>query len=111
MANPFPGMDPYLEGPYWVSFRSNLASEMTADLLPNLLPYYAAVTAQRIVATPVDEDDERRNRWPDVGITTDQAAPGGAAAMLDYRKPPPGTFSSDDLAWIDERLRVAGQRS
>lgn len=79
MANPFPGMDPYLEGPRWVSFHSNLANEITADLLPRLLPRYLAITAQRIVVAPVDDEASSRNRWPDVGITTERLTPDSIA--------------------------------
>ena len=31
MANPFPGMDPYLEGPQWMSVHANLTEEMAAE--------------------------------------------------------------------------------
>jgi hypothetical protein len=45
MANPFPGMDPYLEGDLWSSVSANLATVITRQLVPKLKPKYVSVTA------------------------------------------------------------------
>ena len=34
----------------------------------------------------------------------------GRWETTDYRQPPPGRFNSEQLAWMDERLRAAGRR-
>ena len=57
MPSPFPGMDPYLEGPLWTSVHSQLAVEIARQLTPLLVPKYAALTERRLVlATPDVED-------------------------------------------------------
>jgi hypothetical protein len=48
MANPFPGMDPYLEGDLWPAVHANLATEITRQLVPKLRPKYIALTTQRV---------------------------------------------------------------
>lgn len=66
MSNPFPGMDPYLEGPMWSSFHNSLIEEISRQLTPALRPHYRARSAERVVvATP---DSIERWRSPDVSI-------------------------------------------
>lgn len=44
MPSPFPGMDPYLEAPeLWEDAHANLATELRAQLQPQLIPRYVAV--------------------------------------------------------------------
>lgn len=46
MPSPFPGMDPYLEAPeLWEDVHANLATELRAQLQPQLIPRYVAVLA------------------------------------------------------------------
>src|SRR5947208_2318899 len=49
MPSPFPGMDPYLEGPLWMSVHSQLCSEIARQLAPKLRPKYLALTTERFV--------------------------------------------------------------
>lgn len=57
MPSPFPGMDPYLEGPLWTSVHSQLAVEIARQLTPLLVPKYAALTERRLdMVTPEIED-------------------------------------------------------
>jgi Protein of unknown function (DUF4058) len=70
MPNPFPGMDPYLEGPFWTSIHHNLIEEIARQLSAKLRPKYFAITEARVtIATPdpIEQFDlQRRN--PDVYI-------------------------------------------
>jgi hypothetical protein len=57
MPSPFPGMDPYLEGPLWTSVHSQLAVEIARQLSPKLVPKYAALTERRLVLTTPEVED------------------------------------------------------
>src|SRR5713226_4552077 len=54
MANPFPGMDPYLEGDLWTSVHTDLSAEIARQLAPKLRPKYVTRSARRIVLTTPD---------------------------------------------------------
>jgi hypothetical protein len=81
MANPFPGMDPYLEGDLWPVVHANLATEIARQLNPKLRPKYVALTTQRVVLAAPDEA-EGQARWPDVGLVTEREPTSGGAATL-----------------------------
>lgn len=70
MANPFPGMDPYLEGPLWTTVHSNLVEEIARQLAPKVRPKYLALTNERVIVATPDELELgiQRIRVPDVGI-------------------------------------------
>lgn len=57
MPSPFPGMDPYFEGPLWTSVHSQLAVEIARQLTPMLVPKYAALTERRLVLVTPDVED------------------------------------------------------
>jgi PIN domain nuclease of toxin-antitoxin system len=98
MPSPFPGMDPYLEGPLWTSVHSQLAVEIARQLTPMLIPKYAALTERRLVlATPDVEDGvtisttslrsdaavvTRSSREPEGGLAVATAAPLQLATVL-----------------------------
>ncbi len=71
MPSPFPGMDPWLEGPHWMSVHTQLTSEIARQLSPKLLPKYVALTTERQV---VDDEEEESiairtsNLYPDVAV-------------------------------------------
>lgn len=54
MPNPFPGMDPYLEGPRWPSVHGSLVEEVARQLAPKIRPKYLALTNERITVTTAD---------------------------------------------------------
>lgn len=73
MASPFPGMDPHLEGEMWQEFHETLASEIRAQLLPQLRPKYVALLAKRYVidrpsVSILDLPPEQRIIYPDIQI-------------------------------------------
>jgi hypothetical protein len=69
MPSPFPGMDPYLEGPLWTGFHTQFCVEIARNLTPRLLPRYLALTEKRFVVTTVgDDQEERRPIYPDAAI-------------------------------------------
>jgi hypothetical protein len=70
MSNPFPGMDPYLEGPLWSTFHNSLIEEIARQLTPKLRPKYRARSAERIVVAALDpiEMGSFRPSLPDVGV-------------------------------------------
>ena len=79
MSNPFPGMDPYLEGPLWSVVHHNLIEEFARQLTPKLRPKYRARTEERIVVAAPDpiEVGWLRRRSPDVSVVTTEPQPSG----------------------------------
>ena len=69
MASPFPGMDPYLEGPaFWADFHStflNCWREAVADLLPD---NYDARMDETVNLVHVP-DEEIQRIYPDIAVT------------------------------------------
>ena len=43
MPNPFPGMDPYLEGDLWTSVHTDLCVQIAHQLAAKLRPKYAVL--------------------------------------------------------------------
>lgn len=69
MPNPFPGMDPYLEGPVWTTVHTSLVNEIAHQLAPKLRPKYLALPQERITVTVPDPlETHSRFRVPDVGV-------------------------------------------
>jgi Protein of unknown function (DUF4058) len=52
MPNPFPGMDPYLEGDLWTTLHTDLCAEIARQLAPKLRPKYVALSTRRVVLAP-----------------------------------------------------------
>ena len=53
MPKPFPGMDPYLEGPLWVSVHTALIVEFAKQLAPKLEPKYVALPTTPLPKRPI----------------------------------------------------------
>lgn len=96
MASPFPGMDPYLEGEMWQEFHETFASEIRAQILPELRPKYVALLAKRyVVDRPIlgIMQPERRTVYPDVHVVKPKngssygeaysSAPTGSVAVVE----------------------------
>lgn len=86
MANPFPGMDPYLEGDLWTSVHTDLCAEIARQLAPKLRPKYVALSTRRVVLAPPDESESTpSHRFPDIGLLTSH--PPSAAAGVTATAP------------------------
>ena len=59
MPNPFPGMDPYLEGPLWSSVQFSLVQQIGWQLAPKLRPRYFVFTNERLFRAAPDPIE-----WP-----------------------------------------------
>src|SRR3954454_2994037 len=84
MANPFPGMDPYLEETAWSVVHANLTEEIARQLVPKLRPKYLVLTEQRFVITPADDPDHvEGRRLPDVSVVPagDEGTTGETASL------------------------------
>src|SRR3981189_1910911 len=80
MSNPFPGMDPYLEGDLWTTVHTDLCAEIARQLSPKLRPKYVALSTRRVVLAPPDANGPTAPpRVPDVGILS-AGNPGSAPA-------------------------------
>ena len=62
MPNPFPGMDPYLEGDLWTTVHTDLCAEIARQLSPRLRPKYVALSTRRVVLAPPDENGAAAGR-------------------------------------------------
>ncbi|HZT80193.1 MAG TPA: DUF4058 family protein [Gemmataceae bacterium] len=80
MPNPFPGMDPYLEGDLWPTVHTDLCVQIAHQLAPKLRPKYAVLTTRRmVIAMGGEEEGMNGPRYPDVGVLSSHE-PGSAAA-------------------------------
>ena len=113
MPNPFPGMDPYLEGPFWTSIHHNLIEEIARQLSAKLRPKYFAITEARVtIATPDPiEQFGSQQRNPDVyivpsgkGGNVSEAAASGRSIMLQ-------TLLPEEMVQTFVEIRDAKSRS
>src|SRR5207248_10180759 len=97
MPNPFPGMDPYLEGDLWMSVHTDLCAEIARQLAPKVRPKYVVLSTRRVILAPPDETEQAPgHRFPDVGVlSAAPAAPPTAVATaplvlpVDFPEPIP----------------------
>lgn len=83
MPNPFPGMDPYLEGDLWITVHTDLCAEIARQLAPKLRPKYVALSTRRVILSPPDENEGLgRQPFPDVGILSSIAPSPSAGAAI-----------------------------
>jgi hypothetical protein len=106
MANPFPGMDPYLEGDLWTSVHTDLSAEIARQLAPKVRPKYVVILA------PVDDADADASH-PDVGVsavapssTTGTSATTTAPLVLPVAFPEPIPHVSVEVGDVLERRLV-----
>jgi hypothetical protein len=79
-------MDPYLEGPSWMSFHGQFIAEIARQLSPKLRPKYVALMDERVIWDAPDDDvwiDAVEAR-PDVGVALSRpaGAPTGGATLV-----------------------------
>jgi hypothetical protein len=115
MPNPFPGMDPYLEGDLWITVHTDLCAEIARQLAPKLRPKYVALSTRRVVLAGPDETEwPGAHRFPDVGVLSSRPAtpPSGGAAvtaplLLPADFPEPIPHVSVEIRDVTERRLVA----
>jgi hypothetical protein len=79
MPNPFPGMDPYLEGDLWTTVHTDLCAEIARLLSPKLRPKYVALSTRRFVLTLQSENEGMPEHCcPDIIVSS--RAPGSSPA-------------------------------
>ena len=85
MPSPFPGMDPYLEGPRWQVVHANLVGEIARQLAPLLRPKYVAFVGERVVIdVPAEYEPARKDsRFPDVAVVETGRSSGGTLAVIE----------------------------
>ncbi len=67
MPNPFPGMDPYLEGDLWMAVHTDLCAEIARQLAPKLRPKYVALSTRRVIlAGPNESELSGPGCFPDI---------------------------------------------
>lgn len=67
MSNPFPGMNPFLEGQMFPDLHSSLAQAIKAELMPQLTPRYFART-EIYTVTDTEPGLDIGIMYPDVGV-------------------------------------------
>lgn len=69
MPSPFPGMDPFIEGPMWGDFHTTFNTVLREQLAAELRPLYSVVVERRVyVEQPRERDYDPQPRFPDVAI-------------------------------------------
>jgi hypothetical protein len=77
-------MDPYLEGPLWSSFHTQLCSEIARRLTPALGDRYIALVEERLVVESIDDVSiAARTIRPDVSVASTQVRAAGTAALME----------------------------
>jgi hypothetical protein len=115
VPNPFPGMDPYLEGNLWMTVHTDLCAEIARQLSPKLEPKYVALSTRRIVLAPPDETElPFGHRFTDVGIMSIGPSDGeqaGAVAtaplVLPFEFPEPIPHVGVEIRDMDGQQLVA----
>ena len=83
MPSPFPGVDPFIEGQRWPSFRAQLCSETARRLTPSLGERYIALVEERMVVDLLDDISiATRVIRPDVSVVGERASGTGATTVL-----------------------------
>src|ERR1044071_71630 len=73
MPSPFPGMDPYLEEPYWMNFHTRYTAEIARQLTPKLRPRFMALVEERFVIDSAEDlAIEITEIRPDVGVVKER---------------------------------------
>ena len=87
-ANPFPGMNPYLERPeLWHGIHTSVIAGMQRWLAPRLRPEYMVRVEERMyVSEEIDGDGLRQARLPDVMILDDGAAASTSVAIVEVTR-------------------------
>src|ERR1051325_9351323 len=67
MASPFPGMDPYLEGPEWPDFHSRFVNAWCEGIADELPDDYVARIDERVYLVEVDPQ-ARKLIYPDIAV-------------------------------------------
>ena len=82
MSSPFPGMDPYLEGPIWHSFHTTFCVEIARQLNSRLDPSYVALPEEWLASEPLDEVTiASKSIRPDVSVVREAKAHYGVGTM------------------------------
>jgi hypothetical protein len=113
MPSPFPGMDPYLEGPLWQSFQHQYIAEIARQLSPRLRPKYLAFVSDRIVMD-FDDDKGESSLYPDgrIALVREAAAtctpgvPQEPPLRIPTRMPSPAKLFTVELRDVEERRLV-----
>ncbi len=87
MPSPFPGMDPYLEGPLWMTIHTDLAVAIAHQLNHRMSPRYVALTARRyVMETPEESEVTIGEVYPDVAVLTSRRVPHITVEIRDVAK-------------------------
>src|SRR5437016_4483426 len=72
MPSPFPGMDPWLEQPYWQTVHVQLIAEAARRISEQLGPRYVVLSEQRFVAEELLDGISiaSGSTYPDIGVVS-----------------------------------------
>lgn len=105
MANPFPGMDPYLEGDLWMSVHTDLCAEIARQLSPKIRPKYVALSTRRVVLA-AETNGERYILTAQPPTRTAVTAVATAPLVLPTRFPEPIPHVSIEIRDVAQRRLV-----
>lgn len=112
MSSPFPGMDPYLEGPLWTTFHFAFGAELLRQLAPRLRPRYLALPVERFVLEEAsDLSITRSTVYPDVSVLpVHPRQPEGATGVLAVAPLQLATIIPQAVPHVSIEIRDVAQR-
>jgi len=88
VPSPFPGMDPYLEGPLWTTLYFTLSSEIVRQLAPRLQPRYLVLPVERFIVEMAEGMAiTTGDIYPDAGIVRGQTSAATAQEVATLEAP------------------------
>lgn len=78
MKSPFPGMDPFIEGPCWSDFHTDFIIRLREQLVPTLLPDYFVNVEKSVTLVRGEESDGDRIVVPDLSVEESGEWTGGS---------------------------------
>ena len=111
MPSPFPGMDPYLEGPLWTTVPYQLCAEIARQLVPKIRPRYLAFANERVVVIEPDSGSVATSSiFPDIGVSTNTSAHSKSGTTLAPAPQRLATVMPESIPHITVEIRDTEKR-
>jgi len=102
MANPFPGMNPYLESRrYWNDFHTSLMTYIRNALQEQIRPRYVARLEERVYA-----EESQREIQPDVVVLRTKERASGGTTLLEAPYDPPQVLHVEEELHTEAYVQV-----
>jgi hypothetical protein len=104
-------MDPYLEGPLWMTVHTQLSAEIARQLAPKLRPRYLALTTEWFIwEEPDSVAVATASLYPDVGVVETGSDSGGGPASVATAPLQLTTLMAVPIPHVTVEIRDTAQR-